>query len=64
MLALRILRNLAALSILIIAILSSTPRAVGAKFCGGTCNPRYGKSLCPEGCNCYGASTRGVCLPF
>jgi len=64
MFVLRILRNFAALSILIVTILASTPRVVGASYCATTCNPRYGPGWCPAGCKCYGASTRGVCLRF
>jgi len=43
---------------------NSTQLAKGSGlFCGGTCNPRYGPSWCRNGCKCYGASTRGICLP-
>jgi hypothetical protein len=59
---LRIVRNLAALLILALTLFASTPRPSAALFCGGTCNPRYGRTGCPAGCTCYGASTRGVCL--
>ena len=62
MFMLRILRNFAALWILIATILASTPRAVGVTYCGTTCNPHFGPSGCPGTCRCYGASTRGVCL--
>ena len=60
---LRILRDLAVLLILAVAVLVSTPRSAAALFCGGTRNLRYGPGWCPAGCRCYGASTRGVCLP-
>jgi hypothetical protein len=61
---LRILRNFAVLLIFAMTIVVSTPRPAAALFCGGTCNPRYGGGWCPSGCRCYGASTRGICLPY
>jgi hypothetical protein len=60
MFLLHVLRNLAVLLILAVAILVATPRSSAARFCGRTCGRGYS---CPKSCSCYGASTRGVCLP-
>jgi hypothetical protein len=59
----RILRRLAVLLMLAVAVLVPTPHSAGALFCGGACNPRYGPGWCPKGCRCYAASTRGFCFP-
>jgi hypothetical protein len=60
---LRSVRNFALLAALALAAHAAAGADKHPKppkpYCGGTCGLRG----CPTGCTCYGASTRGICLP-
>ena len=57
---LRLVRNFALLAVLALAAHAAAGADKHPKpYCGGTCGLRG----CPIGCTCYGASTRGICLP-